>query len=74
MQLAAKDQESKEDIAELNAFVELEKARITPPPALSANVNSELMEGKPLPKIMRRKISMQAPSGGTYTGTIEDSE
>lgn len=74
LELAAKDLESKEDIAELNAFVELEKAKITPPPALTADVNSDLNEEKPLPKIMRRKISMQAPSGGIYTGTIEDSQ
>ncbi len=77
LEIAAKDLESKEDIAELNAFVELEKAKIQPPPALTADVNKDLSEdvkGKPLPKIMRRKISMQAPSGGVYTGTIEDTE
>jgi hypothetical protein len=72
LELAAKDAESKEDIAELNAFVDLEKAKIQPPPALTADVNQDLAEEKPLPKIMRRKISMKAPSGGIYEGTIED--
>jgi hypothetical protein len=72
LELAAKDAESKEDIAELNAFVDLEKAKIQPPPALTADVNADLAEEKPLPKIMRRKISMKAPSGGIYEGTIED--
>ena len=37
------------------------------------DVNADLGEKEIVkPKIMRRKISMQAPSGGVYTGTIED--
>lgn len=72
MEIAKLDNDTKEDIAELNAYVELEKAKIAPPPALVEDVNNDLAEEKPLPKIMRRKVSMRAPSGGVYEGTIED--
>lgn len=72
MEIAKLDNETKEDIAELNAYVELEKAKIAPPPALTNEVNTDLAEETPLPKIMRRRIQMQAPSGQMYTGMVED--
>jgi hypothetical protein len=65
------DNETKEDIAELQAYVELQKAG-KENANLTADVNQDLTKDTPLPKILRRKISMTAPSGGVYTGSIED--
>jgi hypothetical protein len=71
LEKAKLDNETKEDIAELQAYVEMQKVG-KDNPALTADVNSDLQEEKPLPKILKRKISMKAPSGGMYEGTIED--
>jgi hypothetical protein len=65
------DNETKEDIAELQAYVDLQKIG-RENANLTADVNSDIAKDAPLPKILRRKISMTAPSGGVYTGTIED--
>jgi hypothetical protein len=73
LEKAKLDNETKEDIAELQAYVEMQKVG-KDNPNLTADVNSDLQEEKPLPKILKRKISMTAPSGGVYTGTIEDGE
>jgi hypothetical protein len=71
LEKAKLDNEAKEDIAELQAYVEMQKAGKYNP-KLTADVNADLAEEKPLPKILRRKISMKAPSGGMYEGMIED--
>lgn len=66
------EQQSKEDIAEMDAWVEIQKAKIQ---ADSKEDEKEAMASEikveEMPKIMRRKITIQAPSGGIYTGMVE---
>jgi hypothetical protein len=75
MQIAKMEVESKEEIAELQAYVEMKKAG-RDNPALTADVNNDLAEPEEVKpkKRSRKKVTMIAPSGGTYTGMIEDSE
>jgi chaperonin GroES len=66
--------QSKEDIAELNAYIELEKARLQSAAKNEEGEGKEPEEAKetPLPKLLKRKFSMKAPSGGVYEGMMED--
>ncbi len=79
VEVARINKEKDEDIAELNAYIELMKAKMQPPPALAADVEQDLSEPEPveeppLPKLLRRRIQIQAPSGAIYSGMIEDDE
>jgi hypothetical protein len=79
VEVARLNKEKDEDIAELNAYIEIMKAKMQPPPALAADVNQDLAEPEPveeppMPKLLRRRIQIQAPSGAIYSGTIEDDD
>lgn len=79
VEVARLNKEKDEDIAELNAYIELMKAKMQPPPALAADVEQDLSEPEPveeppLPKLLRRRIQIQAPSGAVYSGMIDDEE
>jgi hypothetical protein len=65
------DNETKEEIAELTAYVEMQKAG-KDNPALTADVNADLGDDAKPKKKSRKKVTMVAPSGASYSGTIED--
>jgi hypothetical protein len=72
LQIAKMDMESKEEIAELNAYVEMQKIG-KENAALSADVNKDLADDVPKKK-KTKKVTMTAPSGASYSGTIEEGD
>jgi len=71
---------AKADVAELTGMVQLLIARVPPPPVLAEDVAGDLAKDEPAPPPAvaatprRKRISIQAPSGQVYRGTIHDED
>ena len=69
--IAAMNNESKHEIAELQGMIQMLVQKMTPPPGLAADVNADF-DTPPKRNGTKKKISIKAPSGKVYVGTIGD--
>jgi hypothetical protein len=79
IQIAQINIHAESEIEEMRGYFELQKAQMAPPsPGLIADVEQEfqpeMVDSFVKPKRTRKRVSMMAPSGQMYHGTIEDEE